>query len=177
MNEIITTRVRLDEKTFKRFSRFDMFRLRKRWRRPVFFALLMIAFAVVALLTGKAQAGMIASVLLVVGIGLPLVYFGTFFSQVNVQAAQQQLDPPRRVYTIAMDESGIHVVNNQKEEKQVDVPWKDVQAAFRNKGCTYLYVSAIRAFLLPDGQSDAPDEAVWACLSKHLGDRAKSLIR
>ena len=177
MNEIITTRVRLDEKTFKRFSRFDMFRLRKRWRRPVIFALMLIAFAVVALLTGKAQAGMIASVLLVVGIGLPLVYFGTFFSQVNVQAAQQQLDPPRRVYTIAMDESGIHVVNNQKEEKQVDVPWKDVQAAFRNKGCTYLYVSAIRAFLLPDGQSDAPDEAVWACLSKHLGDRAKSLIR
>ena len=80
----ITVPVRLDAKTLKRFSVFDTLRLRRRWVRPVGFALILAAFAVVALLTGKAQAGMIAAVLLVVGLGLPLVYFGTFFSQVNV---------------------------------------------------------------------------------------------
>ena len=62
----ITVRVRLDAKTFKRFSRFDTLRLRKRWTRPAAFALILVAFAVVALLTGKAQAGLIAAVLLVV---------------------------------------------------------------------------------------------------------------
>ena len=30
----ITVAVKLDEKTFKRFARFDMFALRKKWIRP-----------------------------------------------------------------------------------------------------------------------------------------------
>ena len=80
----ITVRTKLDEKTFKRFARFDMFVLRKKWIRPAVFSLIMIAFAVIALLSRKEQSGMIAAVLLVVGIGLPLVYIGTFLSQVNM---------------------------------------------------------------------------------------------
>ena len=83
MNRQITIPVRLDEKTFKRFSRFDMFRLRRRWVRPVVFALILLAFAALALFSGRAQGGMIAAVLVAVGLGLPLVYFGTFLSQVN----------------------------------------------------------------------------------------------
>ena len=40
----ITVPVKLDAKTFKRFSRFDMLRLRKRWVRPVVFALMRTSF-------------------------------------------------------------------------------------------------------------------------------------
>ena len=173
MNEIITTRVRLDEKTFKRFSRFDMFRLRKRWRRPVIFALMLIAFAVVALLTGKAQAGLIAAVLLVVGLGLPLVYFGTFFSQVNMKAAD--LDPPRAVYTVRLDYEGVRVTNDRKAEESVSLKWSQLAAAYRAKGCVYLYVNPARAFLLPDGQADVPDDALWAYLEKHMGGKCTRL--
>ena len=74
-----------------------MLRLRKRWVRPVVFALILIAFSVAALLTGREQAGLIAAVLLVVGLGLPLVYFGTYFSQLNVRAAE--LKPPKTINT------------------------------------------------------------------------------
>ena len=45
----ITVHVRLDAKTFRRFSRFDMLRLRRRWVRPTVFAAILIAFAVMAL--------------------------------------------------------------------------------------------------------------------------------
>ena len=48
-----TIPVKLDAKTFRRFSFFDTLKLRKRWVRPVIFALILIAFAVVALLSGK----------------------------------------------------------------------------------------------------------------------------
>ncbi|MBR1820795.1 MAG: YcxB family protein [Clostridia bacterium] len=177
MSRQITIPVKLDEKTFKRFSRFDMFRLRKRWVRPVVFALILIAFAAVALLTGKAQAGMIASVLLVVGLGLPLVYFGSFLSQVNVQAAQRGLGKGRPVYTVCLDFDGITVTNKLKEEPPVTVKWKDAQAAFKAKGCVYLYVSAVRAFLLPDGQADAGDDALWAYIEEHMGAKAKKLYK
>ena len=161
--------VRLDEKTFKRFARFDMFVLRKKWVRPLVFSLILIAFAFVALIVRKEQSGMIAAVLLAVGIGLPVVYISSFLSQVNMQALQQKLKPPRNVYTVTLREEGIRVENNQRQEDVLEMEWTAVQKAFRRKGCIYLYVTPTKAFLLPEGQADAPDEEVWDYLTAHMG--------
>ena len=122
----ITVAVKLDEKTFKRFARFDMFALRKKWIRPAVFSLILIAFAVIALLTRKEQSGLIAAVLLVVGIGLPLVYIGTFLSQVNMQAARANLKPARPVYTVTMRDEDIRIVNDQKTEEPQEVSWDSI---------------------------------------------------
>ena len=168
-----TIPVRLDAKTFRRFSYFDTLKLRKRWVRPVVFALILIAFAAVALVSRKPQSGMIAAVLLAVGLGLPLVYFGSFFSTVNMQVARYALDRPHRVYTVVLNADGVHVTNSQKAEAAVHVPWKEVQAAFRVKGCVYLYANAARAFLLPDGQASVDDDALWDCICRHMGQRAR----
>ena len=161
--------VKLDEKTFRRFARFDMFSLRKKWVRPLAFSLILIVFAFIALLARKEQSGMIAAVLLAVGIGLPVVYVGTFLSQVNVQAVQRKLKPARSVYTVTLREEGIRVENDQRKEDPLEMEWASVQRAFRKKGCIYLYVSSTKAFLLPDGQADVPDAEVWDYLSAHLG--------
>ena len=161
--------VSLDEKTFRRFARFDMFVLRRKWVRPAVFSLILICFAFVALLARKEQSGMIAAVLLVVGLGLPFVYFGTFLSQVNMQAVRAKLKPARRVYTVTFRENGILVENNQKKEDLLEMEWSSVQKAFRKKGCIYLYVTAAKAFLLPDGQANVPDPEVWQYLVAHLG--------
>ena len=171
----ITVPVKLDAKTFKRFSRFDMLRLRKRWVRPVVFALILMAFAAVALLTGKEQAGMIAAVLLVVGLGLPLVYFGTFFSQVNMQAENQGLDQPRRVYTVRLSWEGVDVTNDRKQGEHVALKWSQLPAAYRVKGCVYLYASPARAYLLPDGQASVDDDALWAYIEKHMPGKTRRL--
>ena len=168
-DKLITIPVRLDEKTFKRFARFDMFILRKKWIRPVLFSVILIAFAFTALLIRKEQSGMIAAVLLAVGIGLPVVYFGSFLSQVNMQSLQSKLKPARSVYTVTFRESGILVENNQRQEDPLEMDWDSVQKAFRRKGCIYLYVTPAKAFLLPDGQADVPDEEVWRYLTEHLG--------
>ena len=160
--------VKLDERTFKKFARYDMFVLRKKWIRPAVFSLIMIAFSMIALLLRKEQSGMIAAVLLVVGLGLPLVYIGTFLSQVSMQAVKQKLKPARRVYTVTLRETGITVENNQKKEDPLETDWSSVQRAFRKKGCIYLYVTAAKAFLLPAGQADVPDTEVWDYLVRRL---------
>ena len=165
----ITVQVKLDEKTFKRFARFDTLVLRKKWIRPAVFALIMIAFAVIALLLRKEQSGMIAAVLLTVGLCLPVVYIGTFLSQVNMQAARLKLKPAKEVYTVTLRDEGITVENNRKKEDPLEMDWASVQKAFRRKGCVYLYVTAAKAFLLPDGQADVPDPDVWRYLEEHLG--------
>ena len=169
----ITIPVTLDARTFKRFSRFDMFRLRKRWVRPALFALILAAFAVVALLSRRPQSGMIAAVLLVVGLGLPLVYIGSFRPQVNLQAERQKLDPPRRVYTLRLDFDGVRATNDQRKEDAQVVRWADIPAAYRRKDCVYLYVAPTRAYLLPKGQASVPDDVLWAYLKERMGDRAK----
>lgn len=165
----IVISVRLDEKTFRRFALFDMFSLRKKWIRPLVFSLILIAFSFAAILIGKEQSGLIAAVLLVIGIGLPLVYIGSFMSQVNMQAARAKLKPARRVYTVTLHEDGIRVENNQKKEELLEKDWSSIQKAFRRKGCIYLYVTAAKAFLLPDGQANVPDPDVWQYLADHLG--------
>ncbi len=165
----ITIPVRLDEKTFKRFARFDMFILRKKWIRPVLFSVILIAFAFTALLTRKEQSGLLAGVLLTVGIGLPVAYFGTFFSQVNLQALRQKLKPARSVYTVTLREPGILVRNNARKEDPLEMAWASIPKAFRRKGCIYLYVTPAKAFLLPDGQANVPDGEVWQYLTAHLG--------
>ena len=169
MPQEIVISVKLDEKTFKRFARFDMFTLRKRWVRPLLFSILLTAFAAAALLLRKEQSGLIAAVLLAVGLGLPLVYFGTFFSQVNMQAVRQRLDPPRPVYTVRLTEQGVEAENRQKKEEPLRLSWQETQRAFRVKGCIYLYVSPVKAFLLPDGQADAGGAQVWEYLIRHMG--------
>ena len=169
MDKEIVIPVKLDEKTFRRFARFDMFTLRRKWVRPVVFSLILIAFAFVALITRKSQSGMIAAVLLTVGLGLPLVYFGTFLSQVNMQAARQKLKPARSVYTVTLREEGIRVKNDRKAEGRLELPWASIPKAFRKRGCIYLYVTPAKAFLLPSGQANVPDQEVWRCLVDHLG--------
>ena len=172
VNEIIVP-VKLDVKTFKRFSCFDTFVLRRRWVRPAVFAGILTAFAIVALLSGKPQSGLIAGVLLAVGLGLPLVYFGTYFSQLNAQAKRQRLDPPRRVYTLRMDFDGLRVTNDQVKEDAQQVRWQDTAAAFKRKGCIYLYDSPVKAYLIPDGQANVPDGEVWEYLKARMGGKCR----
>lgn len=161
--------VKLDEKTFKKFARFDMFILRKKWVRPVVFSLIMLGFAAVALLVRKEQSGMIAAVLLAVGLGLPLVYAGSFLSQVNMQAVRWKLKPARNVYTVTLRDAGMTVENNQKKEDLLELDWPAVRKACRRKGCIYLYVTDAKAFLLPDGQANVSGEEVWQYLKDRLG--------
>ena len=168
--QTIVIPVRLDERTFRRFARFDMFRLRKRWLRPAVFALILCAFAFAALMTRKQESGMIAAVLLAIGLGLPIVYIGMFLSQVNLQAEKWHLGKGRRVYTVTLRMRDITVMNDNKPGEVATIPWEEARQAFRMPGCIYLYASPVKAFLLPDGQANAPDEELWnmivACLGK-----------
>lgn len=161
--------VKLDEKTFRRFARFDMLRLRKRWVRPAVFALIFCAFAMVALFSRLPQSGLISAVLLAVGLGLPIVYVGMFLSQVNLQADKWKLGKGRHVYTVTLRLRDFTVVNARKTGEAVTVPWAEARQAYRMWGCVYLYASPAKAFLLPDGQAGLPDAEVWNRIVQGLG--------
>ena len=169
MQKTITVPVRLDDATFRRFARFDAFALRKRLRRPAVFCSIFLAFSLVAFLSGREQSALLGGVLLAVGLGIPAVYIGSFLTDIRRQAKKAGLRSRPHVYTVRMDEAGVTVTNAQKKEEPLKLPWSSPAQAFRMKGCVYLYITPARAFLLPDGQADAPDGEVWAFLARHMG--------
>ena len=166
----IVASVKLDEKTFKRFIRFDTFVVRKKWIRPAVFSLILIAAGLVILFTRGEKSGVIAAILLAAGIILSLACAGAFLLRVNRQAARANLEPARPVYTITMWDEGVLIANDQQEEEPQEITWDSIHKAFRRNGCIYLYVTTAKAFLLPSKQADAPDHEVWDFIRKRLGE-------
>ncbi|MDO5436430.1 MAG: hypothetical protein Q4G19_08685 [Clostridia bacterium] len=164
----ITYHCRIDRKIFRRFAVFDTFILHKRWRLPAIFALIMTAFAIVCFLSGKQQSWLPGTILLVIGLGMPAVYAGTFLSQVNKKAAALKLDKPRAMYTVVLSSGDVNIHNDFKQEQNVVLPWEKVWGAVRVRDAVYLYAVPSRAFILPDGQADAPAGEVWAFLGECL---------
>ena len=162
--------VTLDAKTFRHFAFFDQLRRKKQWVKPLGFTLILLIFAIAALLTGKPQAGMIAAVLLAVGFGLPLVYLGLFLAQINQLAERQKLGGGKKVYTVTLRKDDFHVEGSVKAGEEVTVAWKDADRAYRNRKCIYLYAAPERAFLLPAGQATAADDEVWSTIVRNLGE-------
>ena len=146
----VTVPCRIDRKTFNRFAVYESLVRKKGWRNPVLFALIMSAFAAVCFLARKthAQAMLLGSVLLGVGLILPIVWFGMFFSS--------------GIRYGVLSEEKIHV---SKGKETADFSWQDAYLARRVKDCIYLYVSPTRAFLLPDGAESAQ---AWAIITAAL---------
>ena len=134
----ITIPVRRDGGTFRRFALFDAFVVKRHWRGPALISALLIACAAAARLMRREQSALIAAVLLAVGLGLPILYIGMFFSQVNVQALRNRLDPPRLVYTVKLDKDGVLVQNHQREEEALRRSWRELYRAYRLKSCVCL---------------------------------------
>lgn len=84
-------------------------------RKPILFSLILLAFAAAALWLRKEQSGMIAAVLLVIGLGLPILYIGTFISQLNLQAERFKLGKGRKVYTVTLENDGLTITSSRRK--------------------------------------------------------------
>jgi len=168
----ITVHVKMDRKTLRSFAVFDTFILKKQWRRPAVFSLILLIFAFVCLFAiDKDQHVLIGSVLLVIAAALPFSYIFMFLSGVKEQAKRLKL--PRRVYSLTLSSSGISISNDIKKEETVWLEWNKIHALHRRKGAIYLYASPARAFILPDGQADASPDELWQMMTQRVQDTRK----
>lgn len=163
----MTIDVTLDKFTFRRFALFDMLRHRKQWRSPALFALILCASGGICFAMGRVEgAALLGTVLIVVGLGLPAVYFLSFFRSLKQQITANDLLRPRKVYTVHVEEDGIRVKN---EKEQAQYSWNQIHHAYRDTLAIYLYITPQRAFLLPDDCiPDSPD-ALWHQITQSLG--------
>lgn len=164
----VTVKCRIDKKTFRRFALFDAFRLKKRARLPLLFLLIMTVFSVICYVSGKNESWLIGSVLLLIGLGMPAVYFGSYISGVNKQADQLKMDKPRAMYTLQLSPDGVNIHNDLKAEENVSLPWDKVWGVVFVRDAVYFYAHPSRAFILPKGQAEPDDDALRRLITSCL---------
>ena len=168
MSQTIPVSVTMDEKSFHDFAVFDLFRHQQRWRRPAIFALILLVFAgICASQIGTREgAALLAVVLAVVALGVPGIWFWTFFHNLKVQIRRMGLTTPKPFYRLELGAEGLEVWMAGQQEKPEPThryPWGEMWGAYRTHGAIYLYVKQNQAYLLPGGT-----DAVWGFLSGKL---------
>lgn len=163
----MTIEVNLSAREFKAFTVFDVLRRRKQWRGPVLFALILCISAALCFVKNQVSgAVLLGTVLMIIGLGLPCIYFGSFFASVNRQARQQGLIRPQKVYTVTLKENTQGIFADNDREK-LTYSWKSVHHAYRNLTATYLYLTPQRALILPHTCMEDPDQ-LWDLITRKL---------
>ncbi len=167
----------LTEDAFKRFTIFDVLRRRKAWRPPVTFAVIMgISAAICFAMRHVDGAVLLGNVLLTIGLGMPIVYFTSFYFSLRKQVLASGLVRPQHVYTITLTHkfNGIHAEN---EKEQADYEWQKVHHCYRTETATYLFITPERAFLLPHTCLEEGVEELWKLLKKKLSPKQYTILR
>lgn len=158
----------LSETLFRRFTMFDILKRRKMWRSPVTFASILGGCACICYIMHHVDGAiLLGSVLLAVGLGMPAVYFSTFFSSLSKEIKNQNLKNPRLVYTLELTDKTDGIFIRNKTEKAT-YKWEQVFHVYRDKSATYLFLSATRGFILPHDCIPDGEEALWNLLASKL---------
>lgn len=104
----------------------------------------------------------LGAVLLLVGLGLPAVYFLSYYLSVRGQAKSLDANQGKSVYAIQL---GSETVQITTEKEQAEYKWDKLLCAYRVKDCIYLYATAQRAFLIPV-RADA--DRVWGMAQNNM---------
>ena len=156
---VIYLPVQIDGADFRHFALFDAFTRRKMWRRPaVFTAILTVSAALCYSRYPQEGSVLLGTILLVLGVGMPLVWYLSYEHSLHVQAKKMGLlKAPRRVYTTPLS-------------------WGSVTAVYRRPNITYLYAGE-RAWLLPHSQVREGESSLRALLARRLPPEALHDVR
>lgn len=163
MSQKIAVSVQMDAKTFHDSVTFDLFHHQKRWKGPLLFSVILLASSGVCMSQiGKRDgAGLLTVVLALVALGLPAVYFGTFFYNLSKQIKKMGL--PRPFYRLETDSTALRVWmagQQDKAQPSAEYPLDSLHCVYRTENALYLYVQPTQAYLLNESM-----DTVWNILA------------
>lgn len=172
----LTVQARVTPEIFREFAIYDTLFRRKRYLRPILFAVILGAFACACfLLRGRAeQAVFMGAVLLAVGLGLPAVYILSFLRSVHVKAKQIGQKNLPVAYTVRLAPASVTVSDGRQN---AEYAWGDIQYACRIRRSICLYVSENRAYLLPASEQAATEEKRWVFIMDHIPAQRRKDLR
>lgn len=166
-----TVDVWVDGKIYRAFSVFDTILRERKWVKPALFAAIFCAFASVcfALSNDQNQGVLLGVVLLVVGLGMPLVYFGSYFSSLQRKIEKMRIaEKKRHAYTVTLSKGPEGVTFLTPKGTTTQCAWKDFYMAYRLPKAIYLYPQKTKAYILPKEQAQDCFADIWALIFQNL---------
>ena len=119
MSQPISVSITMDAASFHKFRSFYLFRHQKRWLRPLAFTAILLVFSCICLsqVGVREGAALLAVVLAVVALGLPAVYFYTFFR--DLRTTIKKLGLHRPFYRLRIDDTGLAVWMVREQNRPV----------------------------------------------------------
>ncbi len=168
--------VNLTAEVFRRFSIFDVMKRRKAWKSPLLFISIMGGSAIVCYIMNHVRgAVLLGNVLMTIGLGLPIVYFTSYFTSLRKQIIQMGLSRPQYAYTLKLTQKaeGIEIRN---ETEQAAYRWDQVYHVYRDQIATYLYMTASRAFILPHTCIEEGPDELWKLIEKKIPQERRTIL-
>lgn len=165
------TEARITPEVFQEFAIFDTFRLQKRWRAPLLFALILLTFATICFTqVGKLRgAALLGGVLSGVAVILPMVYIGSYIASVRRTCKKLEEAGSPVAYELKFLSDCVRV---KTQGKQKDFPWKKLHAAWRLNHSVALYFAPRQAWLLPNTQDAGHERKLWEFICAELPEES-----
>lgn len=172
----ISVQARITPEVFREFALYDTLYRKKRYRRPLAFALMLGAFALICFLLRRRadQAVFMGVILLIVGLGLPAVYILSFLRSVRIKAKQLKLKDAPIAYTVTLAPEKVTVTDGRQK---AEYPWEALQYACRLQYSVCLYAGESRAYLLPNPEREAEEARRWAMITEHIPAEKRKDLR
>lgn len=163
MSQKIAVSVQMDAKTFHDSVVFDLFHHQKRWKAPLLFSVILLASSGICMSQiGKRDgAGLLTAVLAIIAVGVPGVYFGTFFYNLSKQI--KKLGFPRPFYRMEIESTALRVwMAGQQDKAQPSAEYTtdSLHCVYRTENLLHIYVQPTQAYLLNESFDTA-----WNILS------------
>ena len=158
--------VKMTEKVFFRFSRFEVFIRSRQWLRLFAFFLVMASLAILNLVT---DASLLFWILLAIGVIVPASFLIRYRASNVMQSRRFHLDEPKNIYRIEFPEKGgsFHVAVADQGVR--NFRYKGIDAAYRTSNAIYLYVKKGEAYLVPCDQLEGVSaDALWSFLGERI---------
>ena len=159
--------VRITPTVFREFAFYDAMCRQKRWRGPLAFALAFGGFSALCYTQAHKIQGawLLGTVLLAIGLGLPMAYFTNFFLSVKARGKGLGDANAPIAYTVRLREEGVMA---EQGKERVTLSWQQMYAAVRLSHSLCLYVSPRQAYLLPGEAGEKEGEEVWDWIRDHM---------
>lgn len=169
--------VNLTEEVFRRFTIFDVLKRRRSWRPPVTFALIMGVSAAICYWKSDVKGAiLLGNVLLTIGLGMPVVYFTTFFLSLRKEVLKHGLMRPQHVYTLELTHKADGGISISNDKEQASYHWRQVYHAYRDTIATYLYFTPDRGFILPHTCIEEGPDELWKLIEKKVPEKRRTIL-
>lgn len=171
LDKRITSKVFIDEKSFRRFAVFENLYKKHTWIYLILFFILMTTLSIVYFLIQNSvnHSTFLAYVIIFIAITFPLIYLALLLNIIKTETAKLNIkENPKYLYTIELLNKDDGIKFQTEDNGKLVMSWSQIRKAYRVSNDIYLYFSSKQVFILPENQLKENSDTAWEIVTEML---------